>query len=63
MLKEQLEGLNSLKATRDQTLVSQALDALEKAAGRTDQNLLTLAIEAARVRATLGEISAALEKP
>ena len=63
VLKEQLEGLNSLKATRDQTLVSQALDALEKAAGRTDQNLLTLAIEAARVRATLGEISAALEKP
>jgi methylmalonyl-CoA mutase len=63
VLKEQLEGLNSLKATRDQALVSQALDALEKAAGRTDQNLLTLAIEAARVRATLGEISAALEKP
>ena len=63
VLKEQLEGLNSLKATRDQTLVSQALDALEKAAGRTDQNLLTLAIEAAKVRATLGEISAALEKP
>jgi methylmalonyl-CoA mutase len=63
VLKEQLEGLNSLKATRDQALVSQALDALEKAAGRTDQNLLTLAIEAAKVRATLGEISAALEKP
>ncbi len=63
VLKEQLEGLNSLKANRDQTLVSQALDALEKAAGRTDQNLLTLAIEAAKVRATLGEISAALENP
>ena len=63
VLKEQLEGLNSLKANRDQALVSQALDALEKAAGRTDQNLLTLAIEAAKVRATLGEISAALEKP
>ena len=63
VLKEQLEGLNSLKAIRDQALVSQALDALEKAAGRTDQNLLTLAIEAAKVRATLGEISAALEKP
>lgn len=63
VLKEQLEGLNRLKANRDQSLVSKALDALEKAAGREDQNLLTLAIEAAKARATLGEISAALEKP
>jgi len=63
VLKEQLEGLNRLKANRDQSLVSKALDALEKAAGREDQNLLTLAIEAAKARATLGEISAALENP
>ena len=63
VLKEQLEGLNRLKANRDQSLVSKALDALEKAAGRKDQNLLTLAIEAAKARATLGEISAALENP
>jgi len=63
VLKEQLEGLNRLKANRDQSLVSKALDALEKAAGRKDQNLLTLAIEAAKARATLGEISAALETP
>ena len=63
VLKEQLEGLNRLKANRDKSLVSKALDALEKAAGREDQNLLTLAIEAAKARATLGEISAALENP
>ena len=63
VLKEQLEGLNRLKANRDQSLVSKALDALEKAAGRKDKNLLTLAIEAAKARATLGEISAALETP
>lgn len=63
VLKEQLEGLDSLKANRDQSLVSKALVALEKAAGRKDQNLLTLAIEAAKARATLGEISAALENP
>lgn len=63
VLKEQLEGLDSLKANRDQSLVSKALIALEKAAGKKDQNLLTLAIEAAKARATLGEISAALENP
>ena len=62
-IRDRLEGLNRLKANRDQSLVSKALDALEKAAGRKDQNLLTLAIEAAKARATLGEISAALETP
>jgi len=57
----QIAQLEKLKAERDTALVQQALDALTQAAGGGG-NLLALAVEAARVRATLGEISAALEK-
>ncbi|HEY0741171.1 MAG TPA: methylmalonyl-CoA mutase [Chryseosolibacter sp.] len=59
--KEQVERLQQLKATRNSENVRQALDALAKAASTGDGNLLELAIVAARHRATLGEISSALE--
>ncbi|MGB0270311.1 MAG: methylmalonyl-CoA mutase [Schleiferiaceae bacterium] len=58
--EQQLEGLKALKAERDEKAVSAALVAIE-AAAEGDGNLLALAVEAAKVRATLGEISLALE--
>ncbi|ETI66685.1 methylmalonyl-CoA mutase [Neobacillus vireti] len=58
---KQIEKLNSLKASRDDHKVEEALSALTKAAETGEQNLLELAVMAARVRATLGEISDALE--
>jgi len=59
--KQQIVGLEKLKKGRDQALVASALVALEEAA-QGKENLLSLAIEAAKARATLGEISLALEK-
>ena len=58
--KSQIERLQNLKAKRNSSEVSQALAELT-AGARSDKNLLDLAIKAARVRATLGEISDALE--
>ena len=58
--EQQLEGLKALKAERDEKAVAEALKAIE-AAAEGDANLLALAVEAAKVRATLGEISLALE--
>ena len=58
--EQQLEGLKALKAERDEQAVADALKALE-AAAEGAANLLALAVEAAKVRATLGEISLALE--
>ncbi|MBO6577315.1 MAG: methylmalonyl-CoA mutase [Rhodothermales bacterium] len=58
--EEQLERLGQLRASRDQTAVQATLKALRQGA-RTGENLLTLAVDAARARATLGEISSALE--
>jgi methylmalonyl-CoA mutase len=58
--EQQLEGLKALKSERDEKAVSAALVAIETAA-QGDGNLLALAVEAAKVRATLGEISLALE--
>ncbi len=58
----QIERLNKLKAERNQQEVDEILAALTKAAETGEGNLLDLAVKAARVRATLGEISAALEK-
>ncbi|WP_304165711.1 methylmalonyl-CoA mutase [Phenylobacterium aquaticum] len=59
--ERQLEKLARLKAERDPAAVEAALDALTKgAAGKA--NLLELAVEAARAKATVGEISYALEK-
>ncbi len=58
----QIKRLQKLKAERDNAKVDAALAALTKAAQTGEGNLLALAIEAARVRASLGEISLALEK-
>jgi methylmalonyl-CoA mutase len=57
----QLAKLQQLKGTRDVQAVETALDALTKAA-QGDGNLLDFAIRAARAKATVGEISLALEK-
>jgi len=58
---EQIERLTQLKKDRNQTEVEQALLALTNAAKNGTGNLLELAIDAARKRASLGEISSALE--
>jgi methylmalonyl-CoA mutase len=58
----QLDKLARLKAERDPTALQEALDALTRAADRGNGNLLALAIDAARAKATVGEISSALEK-
>jgi len=58
---EQIARLKKLKTTRDSEAVRQALQALTNAAA-SDDNLLELCIKAVRVRATVGEISDALEK-
>lgn len=59
--KQQIERLNHIKATRDTEKVRVALENLTNAAKSGEGNLLALAIEAAELRATLGEISDALE--
>ncbi|GHT58241.1 methylmalonyl-CoA mutase [Bacteroidia bacterium] len=59
---QQVERLNELKAKRDNAAVQKALEAITKCAETGEGNLLELAVEAARVRATLGEISDACEK-
>jgi methylmalonyl-CoA mutase len=58
---EQIARLKELRASRDNDAVKKSLAALTKAA-TSDDNLLGLCIEAVRLRATVGEISAALEK-
>lgn len=58
----QLSKLQQLKGTRDVTAVDGALTALTSAAKSGTGNLLDFAIKAARARATVGEISLALEK-
>jgi methylmalonyl-CoA mutase len=58
----QLDKLARLRAERDPTALQEALDALTRAADRGNGNLLELAVDAARAKATVGEISAALEK-
>jgi methylmalonyl-CoA mutase len=57
----QLEKLKRLKSERNEAKTTAALDALE-AGARADGNLLELAVNAARAKATVGEISYALEK-
>ncbi|MFF7442005.1 methylmalonyl-CoA mutase [Streptomyces sp. NPDC008122] len=58
---QQIEKLRRLREERDETACRDALDALTRAAGG-DGNLLELAVRAARAKATVGEISEALEK-
>ena len=57
----QVAGLEKLRATRNAAAVAQALEALTKAAESGQGNLFELSIEAMRRRATVGEVSAALE--
>ena len=57
----QLERLANIKATRDNKKVTDSLKALTHAATSGTENLLDLAVTAAKQRATLGEISDALE--
>jgi len=57
----QIKRLNDIRASRDQGAVDAALEALRSAAESGDGNLLDLAVKATRVRATVGEISDALE--
>ena len=59
--KQQIERLEQIKATRDNAKVTECLAKLTESAKNGGENLLSLAVEAARNRATLGEISDALE--
>ena len=62
VLNNQLKSLADIRSKRNQPAVDEALQALTQAASKSDGNLLELAVNAARLRATLGEISTALEK-
>lgn len=59
--KLQIERLDKIKSERDNSKVKQILDKLISSAKTGEGNLLEIAVEAARYRATLGEISDALE--
>ena len=59
--ESQIKRLNELKANRDQAAVDKALAAITECVKTGEGNLLELAVEAAKVRATLGEISYACE--
>ncbi len=58
----QISRLAQLKRDRDNDAVKQSLEQIEQCAARGEGNLLECAVDAARKRATLGEISSALEK-
>lgn len=58
----QLDKLARLKADRNQAEVDARLDAIARAAAGTEGNLLALAVDAARAKATVGEISEAVER-
>ncbi|MCX6283475.1 MAG: methylmalonyl-CoA mutase, partial [Bacteroidetes bacterium] len=60
--ESQIRRLDQLKASRNNEDVKDALDALTRSAETGEGNLLALSVDAARKRATLGEISFALEK-
>ncbi|ANU23444.1 methylmalonyl-CoA mutase [Planococcus donghaensis] len=60
--KTQIERLDRMKANRDDDKVAAALEKLTQAAQSGEDNILACAIEAARHRASLGEISDAIEK-
>jgi methylmalonyl-CoA mutase len=68
---EQIESLHKIRQSRDETAVKNAIAAIEnralhlktgEAGGSAKNNILNLAVEAARKRASLGEISLAIEK-
>eukprot|EP00761_Pharyngomonas_kirbyi_P012890 gb/GECH01012917.1/.p1 GENE.gb/GECH01012917.1/~~gb/GECH01012917.1/.p1 ORF type:complete len:764 (+),score=258.09 gb/GECH01012917.1/:1-2292(+) len=58
--KQQVEGLEKIRQSRDQSAVDSALKDLTESAKNGQGNLLDLSVKAARVRATVGEISNAL---
>ncbi|PKR54184.1 methylmalonyl-CoA mutase [Thalassospira marina] len=60
--RQQIAKLERLRAERDDASVESALNALTNAAGSQSGNLLELAVQAARAKCTVGEISDALEK-
>ena len=60
--ERQIRRLNEVKNSRNQAAVDEALQAITRTAETGDGNLLDRCVKAARVRATLGEISAAMEK-
>ena len=60
--EEQIKNLKSLRNKRDNIAVDEALGKLSNGAKNNESNLLNLSIEASRKRATVGEISYALEK-
>ena len=60
--RQQIAKLESLRAERDDQTVEAALNALTNAADAKSGNLLELAVQAARAKCTVGEISDALEK-
>ncbi len=62
VLEQQLQQLAKIKAERDNEACAEALRAIEEIAASGEGNLLALAVDAARKRATLGEISSACEK-
>ena len=58
----QIRRLKELRATRDENVVQEKLAAMTKACETGEGNLLSLAVEAARAKATVGEMSLAMEK-
>jgi methylmalonyl-CoA mutase len=59
--RQQVEQLEEIRASRDDAAVRSALNGITRAAESGDDNLLARAVDAARARATLGEISDAME--
>uniref|UniRef100_A0A8C3U6D9 Methylmalonyl-CoA mutase, mitochondrial n=1 Tax=Catharus ustulatus TaxID=91951 RepID=A0A8C3U6D9_CATUS len=59
---KQIEKINKVKASRDQAAAQQSLAALTQCAATGEGNLLALAVEAARARCTVGEITDAMKK-
>ncbi len=60
--RRQIEALDRIKNSRDQQAVKTSLDAISEACQTNQGNLVALAINAARARASLGEISMAMER-
>jgi methylmalonyl-CoA mutase len=60
--ESQIKRLKSIKASRDNTAVEKALAAITESARSGEGNLLALSVDAARLRATVGEISDAMEE-
>ena len=62
VLEMQIQSIEKIKQSRDQAVVDRCLAAIQQASESGSGNLLALAVEAARARATLGEISFAMEQ-